>query len=59
MDSADECVVYRGTSLIKNSAPLGPYSMNVPRALWWFQREGLFVISEVPLYTDECVKGMP
>ena len=25
---------YRGTSLIRNSAPLGPYSNNVPRALW-------------------------
>ena len=27
--------VYRGTSLIRNSAPLGPYSRNMPRALWW------------------------
>jgi len=26
---------YRGTSLIRNSAPLGPYSRNMPRALWW------------------------
>ena len=26
---------YRGTSLIRNSVPLGPYSRNVPRALWW------------------------
>jgi hypothetical protein len=26
---------YRGTSLIRNSAPLGPYSKAVPRALWW------------------------
>jgi len=25
---------YRGTSLIKNSAPLGPYSRSMPRALW-------------------------
>ena len=24
---------YRGTSLIRNSAPLGPYSRNMPRAL--------------------------
>ena len=27
--------VYRGTSPIRNSAPLGPYSRNMPRALWW------------------------
>ena len=26
---------YRGTSFIRNSAPLGPYSRTVPRALWW------------------------
>ena len=27
--------VYRGTSLIKNSALLGPYSRTMHRALWW------------------------
>ena len=26
---------YRGTSLIKNSPPLGPHSRAMPRALWW------------------------
>ena len=26
---------YRGTSLIRNRAPLGPYGRNMPRALWW------------------------
>ena len=26
---------YRGTSLIRSSAPLGPYSRTMPRALWW------------------------
>ena len=26
---------YRGTSLIRNSAPLGPYSRTMPRALRW------------------------
>ena len=26
---------YRGTSLIRNSAPLGPYNGTMPRALWW------------------------
>ena len=28
-------VDYRGTSLLRNSAPLGPYSRTIPRALWW------------------------
>jgi len=27
--------IYRGTSLIRNSAPLGPYGRYMPRALWW------------------------
>ena len=31
---------YRGTSLKRNSAPLGPYSRNMPRALWWSQLGG-------------------
>ena len=26
--------LYRGTSLIKNSVPLAPYSRNMPRTLW-------------------------
>ena len=26
---------YRGTSLIRNSPLLGPYSRTKPRALWW------------------------
>jgi len=26
---------YRGTSLIRNSAPLGPYSRTMHRPLWW------------------------
>ena len=25
---------YRGSSLMRNSAPLGPYSRTMPRALW-------------------------
>ena len=29
--STDE---YRGTSLVRNSLPLGPYSRTMPRALW-------------------------
>ena len=27
--------VYRGTSLIRNRAPIVPYSRAMPRALWW------------------------
>jgi hypothetical protein len=26
---------YRGNSLIRNIAPIGPYSRTMPRALWW------------------------
>ena len=26
---------YRGTSLMRNRCPLGPYSRAMPRALWW------------------------
>ena len=40
---------YRGASLIINSAPLGPYSRTMPRALWWSYGGGLFPMSEVPL----------
>ena len=39
---------YRGTSLIRNSAPLGPYSGNMPRALWCSQGWELFLMSGVP-----------
>ena len=28
-------IEYRGTSLIRNRYPLGPYSRTMPRALWW------------------------
>jgi len=26
---------YRGTSLIRNRHPVGPYSRTMPRLLWW------------------------
>ena len=39
---------YRGTSLMRNNAPLGPYSMTMPRALWWSWGGVLFLMSEVP-----------
>ena len=27
--------VYRGTSLIRNTPPLGPYSRIITRVIWW------------------------
>ena len=32
--------VYRGVSLIRNSTPLGPYHVTMPRALRWLQEGG-------------------
>ena len=31
---------YRDTSLVRNSAPLGPNSRTITRVLWWSWREG-------------------
>ena len=31
---------YRGTSLIRNDALLGPYSRTMPVALWWSEGGG-------------------
>ena len=36
---------YRGTSLIRNSALMGPYSRTLHRPLWWPQGIGLFHIT--------------
>ena len=41
---------YRGTSHIRNSAPLGSYCRTMPRALWWSSGGGLFLMSEEVLY---------
>jgi len=30
-----QAAAYRGTSLIRNNPPVGPYSRPMPRALWW------------------------
>ena len=30
----NKVTLYRGTSLIRNSAPVGPYSRTMPRSLW-------------------------
>ena len=42
---------YRGTSLIRNRPPLGPYSRSMPRVLQWSYGVGQFLMREVPLYT--------
>ena len=39
----------RGTSLIRNSPLVGPYSRTMSRALWWPWGGGVFLISEVLL----------
>ena len=43
-------LVYRGTSLIRNSTPLGPYGRPIPGALYRSQGVWRFLMSEVPLY---------
>jgi len=44
--------LYRGTSLIRNRHPVGPYRRNMPRLLWRSTGGGGFLISEVPLYNE-------
>ena len=40
----ERCTVpYWGTSLIRNRAPLSPYSRRIPRALWWSEGLGIFL----------------
>ena len=43
-------VCFRGTSLIRNSPLLGPYSRPTPRVLEGSKGGGRCLISEVPLY---------
>ena len=46
----DSGITCRDTSLIRNSAPLGPYSKTMPRALSWSKGGGAFLMSKVPRY---------
>ena len=46
---AARALVYRGTSLIRNRHPVGPYSRTMPRLLWWSWGGWRFLMSEVPL----------
>ena len=48
---------HRSTSLIRNSAPVGYYSRNMPGALWKPWGGGLFLMSEVPLYRLRAKSG--
>ena len=41
---------YRGTSLIRNRNPLGPYRRTMPGVVGGSQEGGRFLMSEVPLY---------
>ena len=42
---------YRGITLIRNRAPLRPYSRIMSRALWWPYGGRLFLMSKIPLYS--------
>ena len=48
--AADFTPCYRGTSLIRNSVPPGPYSRNMPRAHGGPRGGGLVLMSDVPLH---------
>ena len=50
---------YMGTSLIKNSAPLGPYSRPIPRDLCRSQGGGQFLMSEAPMQVYLAEKKTP
>ena len=41
-------LVYRSTSFVRNRRPLGPYSRNMPRALWWSLGVGVFLSATHP-----------
>ena len=50
-------IVYRGTSLIRNTPLLGPYSRTIPVVIWWSWGGGLFLMSEVPLHVFPHIRG--
>ena len=49
--------VYMGTSLITNSALLGPYSRTMTRPYSGPRGGGRFLLCEVPLYADRVFVG--
>ena len=42
--------MYRGTSLIRNRLPPGPYSGPMPMNRQWLQGGGCFLMSVVPMF---------
>ena len=52
---------YRGTSLIRHSPPLGPYSRTMSGVLGGSKEGGMFLMGELPLYgirsTTEAFSG--
>jgi len=54
-----EKCVYRGNSLIRDSALLGPYRMTMHRAQWWVLGGGRFLMSKVPLYYGSKAVRVP
>ena len=48
-----------GTSVTRNSAPLGPYGRTMPRALWRPSGGGLFLMSKVALSLDTHTPALP
>ena len=49
--------MYRGTSLIRNSAPLGPYSRTIPRTIRWSESGVLVRMNEEPLLLGRASVG--
>ena len=47
----DAPLAFRGISLRRNTPLLGSYSRTIPRVTWCSKGGGLFVMSEVPLYS--------
>jgi hypothetical protein len=45
---------YRGTLLIGNGPPVGPYSTTIPRALWWPWGKSRFLSWRYPCKVQQC-----
>ena len=45
---------YRGASLTRKRAPLGPYRRPMPRILRGSQGDGCFILGEVPLQSSNA-----
>jgi hypothetical protein len=45
---------YKGTLLVRNRHPVGPYSRSMLRLLWRSWGGGRFLMNEVPMYSGVC-----